>query len=176
MLFLFLLIVVPIVLYEIYNSQTHIRCDAERLREDARVISVDTKKVGLKTTRKYRTMVVFSDGFEYISHMTHRDDGFMHYTIFITEGMKDTIVADAKAAHLERLRKYQKKKGIPVTNTTDYVRKECIEYSKPVTSIKIKPEEISVSSDGTTWICPICKRRNVSASNKCWNCSSIKEQ
>lgn len=175
LLFLILPIVAPIVLYEIYNSQTHIKCKDEQLRENARVISIDTKTVGLKGTRKYRTTVVFSDGFEYISHMTGRDDEFSRYTIFLTPGMKKAIIADAKAAHFQRLRKYQNKKGITGFNATDTTKKDFAEISKPVTIIKTKQEENSTISDEPKWICPLCKRRNLSTASRCWNCASIKE-
>ena len=165
MFFLLLIIIAPIVIYEIYNSRTHIKCKPEQLREDAKVISVDTKSVGLKQTMRYRTTVVFSDGFEYISHMTNRKDGVFHYTISLTTQMKNEIVTEAKIVHLQRLRKYQNKNGISIINS---VEKEFIETPKLTAKTK-------TNSEVTCWMCPICNRKNLSSSNRCWNCANIKK-
>ena len=161
---LFILLVV-IISYEIYNSRIHIRCEPEHLREDAKITDVNIKSVGFKRSMKYRTTVVFSDGFKYISHLTERDDGFFTYKIIMTPQMKQMIEGEAKAAHLQRLRKYQRDNGISVI---DAVEKEVVVASNASVESKMSAEE-------TLWICSVCKRKNLSSSKKCWNCSTLKE-
>lgn len=162
---LLLIVVALIVVYEIYNSRTHIKCKPEQLREDATVISVKTKAVGLKRTAKFRTKVVFSDGFEYISHMTEREDKTFYYTVSFTPQMKEAIISLAKSAHLEELREYQRKMGIPVSKPV--VEKTTVESADVSDGKK--------SSEDNTWICPACKKRNLLSSSKCWNCDTTKE-
>lgn len=180
MLFLLLLVIVLIILYENYNSRTHIKCDPEQLCEDADVISVDAKPVGLKRTMCYRTTVVFSDGFKYISHTTNRVDGVFQYKIWITPQMKNDIVTEAKAAHLQRLREYQRENGIPIVDIAKKTNDDEVDYKVPpqtivksIPAIRAKPD---AKSDGTTWECTVCKRKNLSSSNKCWNCANAKEE
>ena len=75
------------------------------------------------------------------------------------------IEGEAKAAHLQRLRKYQRDNGISVI---DAVEKEVVVASNASVESKMSAEE-------TLWICSVCKRKNLSSSKKCWNCSALKE-
>ena len=99
--------------------------------------------------------------------MTNRDDGFFYYTITLTEQMKNSIVTQAKAEHLQRLRKYQNKiRASEVVNTTEK------EYTEPIKTTAT----INTNTEETTWVCPICRSRNLSSSNKCWCCDNVKEK
>lgn len=63
-------------------------------------MSVDVKTVGLKGGKKFRTIVKFDDGFEYISHRgTEREDKFVFYEISLPESAKHEIINDAIAYH-----------------------------------------------------------------------------
>ena len=69
------------------------------LKTDATIDDVKIKMVGLKGDHKYRTVVTFSDGFEFISHDTKREDRFMGYAISVTENEEKEIIKKAIDAH-----------------------------------------------------------------------------
>jgi len=99
-----LLILIFVIIYSSkYNSKEHIEYTKENLRADAKIIDFDVKLVGFKDSRKYRTKVIFDDGFTYISHYTHREDSLLSYTITLTETMKEVIIKEAIRAHYEAM-------------------------------------------------------------------------
>ena len=97
------LLIVAIVNNRIYNSKDHIECEIENLKKDANIVSVTTKVCGLKGENKYRTTVVFDDGFKFIAHDTCREDSVLTYKIYLTQKMKDQIVDRAIYAHYNTL-------------------------------------------------------------------------
>ena len=93
------LMIAAIIYPRIYNSKDHIEYNVEQLKKDADIISVTTKVCGLKRENKYRTTVIFDDGFKFIAHDTCREDYTFTYKIFITQDMKNKIVDRAIDAH-----------------------------------------------------------------------------
>ena len=87
-----------------YNSPNHIGEGSKRLHPDACVASVDVKIVGSKNHRRFRTTVVFDDGFRYVSHDgNHREDRTFSYTVTLYDGEKTRIISDAIKAHNQAL-------------------------------------------------------------------------
>ena len=97
-----------IIISRLFNSGDHSAGSTRNLREDAKIIDVNTKLVGDNRARKYRTTVVFDDGFKYVSHDTDRQNNPMGYNISISESMKLAIVEKAIIAHREAM-------GLPPT-------------------------------------------------------------
>lgn len=68
---LFVAAVIGLSIYSsIYNTKNHIKNNKGKLNKDAKIIGFDTKTVGAKGERVFRTIVTFDDGFQYISHDT----------------------------------------------------------------------------------------------------------
>ena len=109
-IFLIIIILTYTIYTSIYNSCSHIKGDPKFLKEDAKIIDIKTKIVGPKQSSKLRTIVIFNDGFKYISHRTNREDHLLHYTLSITENQKKAIISEAKIAHGETLKKFQRTK------------------------------------------------------------------
>ena len=86
-----------------YNSSSHIKYNPKKLKKDAHIVSSQTKVCGLKFEHKFRTTVIFSDGFTYISHATNRTDSWLSYEISISASMKENIIDRAISAHYEAL-------------------------------------------------------------------------
>ena len=72
---------------------------AENLRPDAKITRVDKKVVGVKNSKKIRTVVVFEDGFLFESHKTDRENGFMTYKLSVSEATLKEILRRAVEAH-----------------------------------------------------------------------------
>lgn len=67
---------------------------------DAKIIDIYTEKVQYtKNGMKYKTTVSFSDGFNFITHKTNREDGFFTYQISIDESLKLKIIEKAIRLH-----------------------------------------------------------------------------
>lgn len=81
-----------------YNSSNHTSRDIY-VDPSATISNVDRKIVGLKGERLYRTTVLFSDGFQFISHKTDRDDKFLSYSISISPELSFEIIRDAISEH-----------------------------------------------------------------------------
>ena len=100
-----------IVYKDIYDSTNHCRCnDASRLSIEAKIVNISTEKVGTKGHKRFRTTVVFSDGFEYISHDTNVDNYVFAYRISLSASDKEQIVLDAIEAHKNAIEKYERKR------------------------------------------------------------------
>lgn len=71
----------------IYNMLDNTKCeDPARLKADAEIMDVRRKVVAPPNqgTARYRTTVIFNDGFEYISHYSHsKQTGLTSYQISI---------------------------------------------------------------------------------------------
>lgn len=103
---------VGIIYKEIYDSTNHIRCVYPNLlKEDATIVSRTSSVVGLKGSRCYRTIVRFSDGFEFITHETSREDHLFTYNIALTGKDLDNISIAAYAAHEKYLNKIRQKQA-----------------------------------------------------------------
>ena len=84
----------------IYNAFSHSSVKSyENLRRDAKIVNVKRDTVGGKNDKKIRTMVIFDDGFVFISHKTDRENHLMSYRIQVTESTAREILADAMKAH-----------------------------------------------------------------------------
>lgn len=90
-----------------YNSTDHqkIPPDAELL-PNAEIVKVDRKRSGLKGSYRFRTIVTFSDGFEYISHKTNVENYIISYTISVDRSLTKEILLDAVNAHACAVAKY----------------------------------------------------------------------
>lgn len=78
---------------------------------EARIVDMKTEKVQyVKNGTKYRTTVLFSDGFTYITHKTDRSDNFFTYSISISPELRDKIVYNAEKAHQKAVIRYYSKK------------------------------------------------------------------
>lgn len=144
-------IVAAVIYYKTYNSRTHTIYDKNTLKENAVIIDIDTKVVGLKGERKYRTTVTFSDGFEYVSHDTERDDGFLTYTISLSERMKKQIVAEAIKAHCEAV-------GM-----------------KTADAFKTQEKRLGTTLRNDSYVCGICGHKGP-YEGKCPQCSSSRRK
>lgn len=95
----------------IYNAFSHSSVKSyENLRRDAKIVNVKRDTVGSKNDKKIRTMVIFDDGFEYVSHKTDRDDSFLSYRIQVTEATAREILEDAMEAHQKACGKASKQR------------------------------------------------------------------
>lgn len=78
---------------------------------NAEIVNVNVEKVRYsKNDAKYKTTVIFSDGFNFITHRTNRDDHFMSYTITIDNQLKIAIINTAVAAHIKAVNKMQQRR------------------------------------------------------------------
>lgn len=92
--------------YGNYSQRDHYKLDKGCvLRDNAKVVDVDHRFVGSKQERKIRTDVTFDDGFTYISYTTSRDDGFLSYTVSLTDKEVALIVDVAIAVHRQLIEK-----------------------------------------------------------------------
>ncbi len=113
-----------------YNSKEHCNYDKKTLRDDAKIIDIKTKKVGLKGEHVFRTTVYFDDGFEYISHLTETGDfGPFAYTISVPYEMKQKIIDLAIDSHKMAIESY-KERGMTKEE------QEAIEFDEYIKSIK----------------------------------------
>lgn len=79
------------------------------LSPDARVVDISSKQVQYaKNGAKYKTTVLFSDGFYFVTHKTNRTNNFLTYNISIDEALAQEIVKKAVSAHQEALLKQSK--------------------------------------------------------------------
>ena len=97
------LMIAALIYPQIYNSKDHIEYEQKKLKVDAKVVSVTSKICGLKGEHKYRTVVVFDDGFKFIAHDTYREDSIFLYEIHLTADMKNQIVDRAISAHYKAI-------------------------------------------------------------------------
>lgn len=98
-LFIVFLIVI-IFLYRCFSSGDRITSSStDNLRRNAKIIDIRQKTVGLKGDYKFRTIVTFDDGFEFIAHDTERDNHLLYYTIAVSSDMKNEIIARSTEAH-----------------------------------------------------------------------------
>ena len=96
---LFILLTIKSLKESIYNSKDHVSYTACRLKDDAKIISTNTERVGRKTDTVYRTTILFDDGFCYISHKTNSDDLIFGYRVYVSPELKMEIIEDAIEAH-----------------------------------------------------------------------------
>lgn len=76
---------------------------------NASVVDVKTERVKyLKNGAKFKTTITFSDGFQFITHKTKREDGFFKYQISIDEDLAEVILRKAFSAHAKvALKRYR---------------------------------------------------------------------
>ena len=79
--------------------------DLEKLSLNTKIINVKRETVGLKGSRVFRTIVLFDDGFTYISHKTDVASAFVSYKISVTEELALEILNDAMEAHKKAISK-----------------------------------------------------------------------
>ena len=112
----FSMLVASLAAYKIYTSTEHTSYDCSKLRDNAKIVSVDIKTVGLKGGYKYRTTVTFDDSFVYISHKgTDRTDHLLYYEISLPPHTKQEIINKAIIKH----NKVIKEKLSITTNTAN---------------------------------------------------------
>lgn len=98
--FLLAILLGPLIYIEWYNSKDHYRIEnPQKLNENAKIIDVQHKTIGLKGSRKWRTTVVFDDGFTYISHKTKIVNHFLSYDISLTNDINTEILKTAILSH-----------------------------------------------------------------------------
>lgn len=83
--------------------------ESRELQPDAKIVRVYSEKVQYtKNGMKYKTTVIFSDGFKFVTHETDRVDGFLSYQISIGPELYKRIIDSANEAHERSLRNQQK--------------------------------------------------------------------
>ena len=81
------------------------------LSPDAEILDIRSKKVQyVKNGMKYKTTVYFSDGFQFVTHETEREDGILSYQISISPEQYKWMIESANEAHARALRKQQSRK------------------------------------------------------------------
>lgn len=89
-----------------YDSTDHCVCkDILALRQDAKPVDLQRKVINSYGHKKYRTTLVFDDGFRYISHKTNIDHHALSYTISITSNDNAELLQKAIAAHAAYMQK-----------------------------------------------------------------------
>lgn len=74
---------------------------------NARIVDMRMEKVQyIKNGTKYKTKVLFSDGFTFITHKTERADGLFNYSIFISPELRDKILKKAEVTHQRAVKRY----------------------------------------------------------------------
>ena len=110
--FLILVIILARPLYNMcnafYNIFDHTEWeDYSKLNLNAKIVNIKTEKVQYtKNGMKYKTTVSFSDGFNFITHKTNRDDSFFSYQISIDESLQAEIISKAVLSHEKAVRNY----------------------------------------------------------------------
>ena len=141
-----------------YNDSDHSMKGERDLREDATIVDVESKLVGLKPNYKYRTTVIFSDGFKYISHDTKVTAYPPYYKFELTSEALDRIKGMAKSEHNRLYRQQETKKNPKV-------------YEDEHIEVVYPPKD---NAKATTWTCSKCGSVNVMANELCWNCKTRK--
>ena len=91
-----------------YNSTNHSACDdVAALRDNARPIDMQRKEVNSIVGRKFRTTLVFDDGFRYITHRTNINRHIFTYSISVMPSDNIDILQAGIKAHDA----FMKKKG-----------------------------------------------------------------
>ena len=81
------------------------------LSQDAKIIDIRSEKVQYtKNGMKYKTTICFSDGFEFVTHETEREEGILSYQISISPELYKWMIKSAQEAHDDALRKQLRKK------------------------------------------------------------------
>ena len=88
----------------IWNCFDHSKVEHNAtLRQEAKIVNVHSEKVQyVKNGMKYKTTVTFSDGFEFITHKTNREDNIFTYEISVDT---EQIIENAMKAHGRALKK-----------------------------------------------------------------------
>ena len=85
-----------------YESTDHCVCkDTSALRQDAKPVDLQRKVINSFGRKKYRTTLVFDDGFRYISHKTNTENHALSYTISISASDNAELLQKAVAAHAD---------------------------------------------------------------------------
>ena len=75
----------------------------------AEILKISSEKVQyVKNGKKYKTTVLFSDGFYFITHRTNREDYFLSYKISVDESLMEEIITKACKMHNKAVNKYFK--------------------------------------------------------------------
>ncbi len=97
---------------------------------DATIVDIKTEKIKyLKNGAKYKTTVLFSDGFSFITHKTNREDELFSYTISVGGELLKQIIRKAEATHEKAVRKKIANQKNQTKNT----------YTTSIKSNKVKP-------------------------------------
>lgn len=81
---IFSLIVWCVYIY-FYRFRDRIVYTPNLLKRDAKIIDIDTKRVGSKSSIRYLTTFTFDDGFKYVSRKTHVDNHFFFTRISLSK-------------------------------------------------------------------------------------------
>lgn len=97
---------------------------------DAIIVDINSQQVKyVKNGAKFKTTVVFSDGFTYVTHKTNRENHFGSYTISVN---RKEIAEAAKLAHAKAVEKKDVKAApAPVPVIPDYPATTPVAQSKP---------------------------------------------
>lgn len=66
---------------------------------EARIVDVQVKPIGYKSSRRLRTTVFFSDSTKYLTCKSSDSQGILHVHMKVDQGVLEEILADALAAH-----------------------------------------------------------------------------
>jgi len=107
-LFILLVEIVYFTYWGWYNSTNHSACnDVCALRDNARPIDMQRKEVNSIVGRRFRTTLVFDDGFRYITHRTNINRHIFTYSISVMPSDNIDILQEGIKAHDA----FMKKKG-----------------------------------------------------------------
>lgn len=108
---IFILIAIGILIYYTYYFRFP-HCYYEYLSfisSDAKIVDIQHTKEKWGRERFIKTVVKFSDGFEYHTHRTFNEPGFLYTTIYVNDEVRKEIVLKAVKAHNRLVVKKMKK-------------------------------------------------------------------
>ena len=95
----------------IYHLFDHTKWDECSMPDlNAKIVDIHTEKViYVKNGAKFKTTILFSDGFRFITHKTNREDGFLTYHIDIDESLMNEIMEKSISVHKKAVLSYDLK-------------------------------------------------------------------
>ncbi len=121
-LFLLFLLFFAVFGRAIYSLFDHTEWDEDSEPDlNAKITDVYSEKVQyVKNGMKYKTTVTFSDGFNFITHKTNREDYIFTYQISMDEELKKEIISKAVRSHKKAVEKRCKENLSQKEKCNDY--------------------------------------------------------